>query len=74
MVDTGIDISIFKPNSIRGTTSSKADIRVIVTDLLDTADWSSEGTLQCFYHWQDDHRTAIGLAILSSQAFSKATC
>ena len=74
MVDTGIDISIFKPHSIRGTTSSKADIRVIVTDLLDTADWSSEGTFQCFYHWQDDHRTAFGLAILSSQAFSKATC
>ena len=74
MVDTGIDISIFKPHFVRGTTSSKADIEMTVNDLIDTADWSSEGTFQCFYHWQDDHRPAFGSAILPSQAFSKATC
>ena len=45
MADAGIDISIFKPHSIRGATSFKAaGVGVTVKDILDIADWSSEGT------------------------------
>ena len=75
MADAGIDISIFKPHSIRGATFSKtAGVGVMVKDILDAADWSSEGTFQRFYHRQDDSRTAFGLAVLSSQTSSKTTC
>ena len=77
MADAGIDISIFKPHSVRGATSSKAaGVGGTVKDILDAADWSSEGTFhdQRFYHRQDDSRTAFGLAVLSSQTSSKTTC
>ena len=74
MADAGIDISIFKPHSVRGATSSKAaGVGVTVKDILDAADWSSVGTFQHFYHRQDDSRTAFGLAVLSSHTFSKTT-
>ena len=66
MADAGIDISIFKPHSVRGATSSKAEgVGVMVKDILDAADWSSEGTFQRFYHRQVDITTAFGLAVLS---------
>ena len=75
VADASIDISIFKPHSVRGATSSKAaGVGVTVKDILDAADWSSEGTFQHFYHRQDDSRTAFGLAVLSSQTSSKTTC
>ena len=75
MADASIDISIFKPHSVRGATSSKeAGVGVMVKDILDAADWSSEGTFQCFYHRQDDSRTVFGFTVLSSQTFSKTTC
>ena len=75
MADAGIDISIFKPHSVRGVTSSKAaGVGVTVKDILDTTDRSSEGIFQRFYHRQDDSRTAFGLAVLSSQTSPKTTC
>ena len=72
MADAGIDFSILISHSIRGSKVSGAG--VTVKDILDAADWSSEGTFQRFYHRQDDSRTAFGLAVLSSQTFSKTTC
>ena len=60
MADAGIDISIFKSHSVRGATSSKAaGVGGTVKDILDAADWSSEGTFQHFYHRQDDSRTTL---------------
>ena len=50
MTEAGIDISIFKAHSIRGATcSTAAGAGVTTKDILDAADWSSEGTFQCFY-------------------------
>ena len=77
MADAGIEISTFKPHSVRGATSSKAaGVGVTVKDIfiLDAADWSSEGTFQHLYHRQDDSRTAFDLAVLSSQTSSKTIC
>jgi len=45
MTEAGIDISIFKPHSIREATSSKAaGVGVTVKIILDEADWLYEGT------------------------------
>ena len=50
MEDAGIDTSVFKAHSVRGATCSTAAVAGITTkDILDPADWSSEGTFQCFY-------------------------
>jgi len=49
--DAGIDISIFKPHSVWGATCSKAAGAGVMTEqILEAADWSSEGTFQKFYH------------------------
>ena len=75
MAAAGIDISIFKPHSIRGASCSKAaGAGVTIKDILDAADWSSEGTFQRFYHRQEDDRLIFGSAVLSSQGSSKSTC
>ena len=45
MKDAGIDISIFKSHSVRGATCSKAAAAgVTIKQILEAADWSSEGT------------------------------
>ena len=75
MLGTGIDINAFKPYSVRGAMCSKAvGAGVTIKDILDTTDWSSEGTFQCFYHRQDKDITAFGTAVLSSSDYSKNTC
>ena len=61
MLEAGIDINIFKPHFIRGVTCSKtAGVGVTTKDILDAADWSSEGTFQRFYNRQT--RTSLLLA------------
>ena len=75
MLGAGIDINAFKPHSVRGATCSKAaGVGVTTKDILDAADWSSEGTFQRFYHRQDKDITAFGMAVLSSSDSSKTTC
>ena len=50
MAEAGIDISIFKAHSVRGASCSTTMGAGITTkDILDAADWSSEGTFQRFY-------------------------
>ena len=50
MAEAGIDISIFKAHSVRGAScSTAAGVGVTTKDILDAADWSSEGTFQKFY-------------------------
>ena len=45
MEEAGIDISIFKAHSVRGAASSMAaGAGVTSKDILDAADWSSDGT------------------------------
>ena len=45
MEEAGIDTSVFKAHSVRGTTCSTAAVAGITTkDILDAMDWSSEGT------------------------------
>ena len=39
---------------------------VTTKDILDAADWSSEGTFQGFYNKQNKDLTAFGTAVLSS--------
>ena len=75
MLEAGIDINIFKPHFIRGVTCSKtAGVGVTTKDILDAADWSSEGTFQRFYNRQNKDFTAFGTAVLSSLDLSKSTC
>ena len=53
MEEAGIDISIFKAHSVRGGASFMATgAGVTSKDILDAADWSSEGTFQRFYYRQ----------------------
>ena len=49
MANVGIGISIFKAHPIRGASCSSAvGAGVTTKDILDAADWSSEGTFQRF--------------------------
>ena len=73
--DAGIDTSIFKAHSVRGASSSKAAATGITTaDILQAADWSSEGTFQKFYHHPIQEKlmdkSAFGRAILLSAGMS----
>ena len=65
----GIDTSIFKGHSTRGASSSKAaSAGVAVSDILQAADWSTEGTFQRFYHRQSSDKSAFGKAVLTGKA------
>ena len=67
--DAGVDTSIFKGHSTRGASSSKAAASgVTVSDILQAADWSSEGTFQRFYHRQSSDKSTFGKAVLAGQA------
>ena len=67
--DAGVDTSIFKGHSTRGASSSKAAASgVTVSDILQAADWSSEGTFQRFYHCQSSDKSTFGKAVLAGQA------
>ena len=60
MSEVGLDVSIFKSHSVHGATCSKAAGAGVTTkQILEAADWSSEGTLQRFYHRkvENDDRT-----------------
>ena len=77
MEEAGIDISIFKAHSVRGAScSTAAGAGVTTKDILDAADWSSEGTFQRFYYrnLKKDDRTNFGTAVLSSKSSSNNTC
>ena len=77
MADAGIDISIFKAHSVRGASCiTAAGVGVTTKNILDAADWSSEGTFQRFYcrELEKDDGTAFGSAILSSKPASNNTC
>ena len=51
MGEAGIDVGIFKSHSVHGATCSKAAGAGVTTkQILEVADWSSEGTFQQFYH------------------------
>ena len=50
MKDAGIDVSILKSHSVREAACSKAvSVGVTTKQILEAADWSSEGTFQKFY-------------------------
>ena len=77
MKDAGIDVNIFKSHSVRGASCSKAAGAGVTTrQILEAADWSSEGTFQKFYHRNLDgyDKTKFGTSILSSQGASNHTC
>jgi len=77
MAEAGIDTSIFKAHSIRGAScSTAAGAGVTTKDILDAADWSSEGTFQRFYcrELNKDDKTTFGTAVLSSNSSSNNTC
>ena len=77
MSEAGIDVGIFKSHSVRGATCSKAAGAGVTTkQILEAADWSSEGTFQRFYHRkvEKDDRTSFGTRVLSSHSASNHTC
>ena len=66
MKDAGIDISIFKLHSVQGAACSKAaGAGVTTTQILEAADWSSEGTFQKFCHrgLEGDDKTNFGTSV-----------
>ena len=74
MEAAGIDICIFKAHSVRGAASSAAaGAGVISKDILDAADWSSEGTFQ-FRQLGMSDRSTFGSSVLSSHQASNNTC
>ena len=49
--EAGIDVSVFKAHSVRGASTTAALTKgVSVTDILHTADWSSDTTFRRFYY------------------------
>ena len=77
MEEAGIDISLFKAHSVRGAScSTAAGAGVTTKDILDAADWSSEGTFQRFYcrNLKNNDRTTFGTTVLSSKGSSNNTC
>ena len=71
LLETGIDTSVFKAHSVRGTSCSTAAWSgVTISDILKAADWSSEGTFQTFYHRNKDSRETFGVSVLVSAASS----
>ena len=77
MKDPGINVGIFKSHSVRGAACSKAaGVGVTTKQILEAADWSSEGTFQKFYHRNLDggNKTKFGTSILASQGASNHTC
>ena len=77
MKDAGIDISIFKSHSVRGTACSKAaGVGDTTKQIQEAADWSLEGTFQKFYYrnLDGDDKTKFGTNILASHSASNHTC
>ena len=77
MIETGIDTSIFKAHSVRGAACSKAAGKGVTTkQILEAADWSSEGTFQRSYHrrLECEDKTSFGRHVLSSGSASNNTC
>ena len=71
MEEAGIDTSVFKAHSVRGATCSTAAVTGVTTkDILDAADWSSEGNFQCFYCRELGRKdgTNFGRSVLSSKS------
>ena len=65
----GVGTFIFKGHSTRGASSSKAALSgVTVSDILQAADWSSEGTFQRFYHRQSSDRSVFAKTVLTGKA------
>ena len=51
MKDAGIDVAIFKAHSTCGTSSTAAAEKgALISDILWTADWSSDSTFKHFYY------------------------
>ena len=77
MEDAGIGISILKSHSVRGVTCFKAAGEGVTTkQILEAADWSSEGTFQKFYISQGvggNDKSKFGTSILPSQGTSNYT-
>ena len=77
VAEAGIDILIIKARSVRGASCSTAlGAGVTTKDILDAADWSSEGTFQRFYcrELKKDDQTTFGSVVLSSGPSSNNTC
>ena len=64
----GVDTSTFKVHSIRGASLlAAASARVTTTQILDTADWSSESVFQRFYY-KPRGDNPIGIAVFSTDS------
>ena len=71
LLEASTDRNVFKPHSIRGASCSSAVWPGIsMSDILKAADWSWEGIIQEFYHYDKDTRSAFEASVLSSAATS----
>ncbi|CAN7998172.1 unnamed protein product [Ixodes hexagonus] len=67
LAQAGIDTSVFKAHSTRGAATSKAlEAGVPLTNILATADWSSDSSFNRFYRRHTDARAHFGAQVLST--------
>ena len=65
--EAGVDTDTFKVHSVRGAACSTAAWSgVTTTDIINAADWSSEGTFQQFYHKEIRDGAIFETTVLSS--------
>ena len=60
----GVNTSVFQAHSTRAAAFTKAAMSgVTVEDILKAADWSGQGTFQCFYY-KPTHSITFGISVL----------
>ena len=65
MADAGVDVNTFKPHSTRAAAALKAkNESVQIKEILDTAGWSSERTIDRFYNKLSPFKGMVVLPLL----------
>ena len=67
MAEAGVDVTTFKPHSTRAAAASKAkNASVPLKEILDTAGWSSERTLDRFYNKPFQKNGSFATSVLTT--------
>ena len=68
MAKAGVDISIYKPHSVRSAATSKAKVNnASLQDIMKTAGWSSAATFARFYDKEIDSGSSFATSVLSGK-------
>ena len=67
MIAAGIDVSIFKPYSVKAAGVSVAAKSLPLSLIMSTAGWRRESTFRVFYEMPVSTQGAFGAAVLAGQ-------